>query len=191
MRWLVVGLGNPGLEYERSRHNVGFMVLDLFAKREGAKWQKGRFYQFFEGRKGNTLYLCIKPMTYMNLSGVAVSEALRYGGFSPEEVLVVHDDLDLPLGEIRIKRTGGDGGHRGIRSVIEAIGKDFARIKVGIGRPQEKRDVTDYVLSPFSEREWEEVSRALEDAAFALELVLEKGLDWAISSFHNLRGRPF
>lgn len=192
MQWLIVGLGNPGAEYEKSRHNVGFMVLDLFSEKVGAKWQKGRLYHFFDGKRGDTLYLCIKPMTYMNLSGVAVSEAFRSRNFSPEEVLVVHDDLDLPLGEVRIKKDGGDGGHKGVRSVIEAIGRDFARMRVGIGRPQGKGEVIDYVLSPFSKGEWEKVARALEDAAFALELILDKGLEWAVSSFHNLlRRRPF
>lgn len=189
MRWLIVGLGNPGLEYEKSRHNVGFMVVDRFAEKMNAKWEKRKLYHFFEGKKGDSPYLCIKPMTYMNLSGVAVSEALSSYGFSTEEVIVVHDDLDLPFGEVRIKKDGGDGGHKGIRSVIEAIGKDFARIKVGIGRPQEKEEVIDYVLSPFSEEEWRELSPALEDAAFALEFILEKGLNWALSSFHNLRRR--
>jgi len=149
---IITGLGNPGKEYQSTRHNVGFMVIDLLVKELGItdKWQK-KFNALF--LKSDDLVL-LKPQTYMNLSGRAVRKAMDFYKVSAEDILIIHDDIDLQEGILKQKNSGGDGGNRGIRSIIEHLGtKDFSRIKIGIGHPGNKDKVSDYVLSKFEPKQ--------------------------------------
>lgn len=152
----VVGLGNPGSRYADTRHNVGFMVTTELARRASASWQskfKGRYAKVFLG--GREVWL-LEPETFMNLSGESVQPFAAFFRIAPEEILVVHDELDLPFATLRLKRGGGHGGHNGLRSLVDRLGsRDFARLRVGIGRPQ-KGDVSGFVLAPFAaqERDW-------------------------------------
>jgi peptidyl-tRNA hydrolase, PTH1 family len=145
---IITGLGNPGKEYQRTRHNVGFMVIDLLVKELeiADKWQK-KFNSLFL-KSGELLLL--KPQTYMNLSGRAVRKVIDFYKIAPQDILIVHDDIDLEEGILKLKNSGGDGGNRGIRSIIEHLGtKEFSRIKIGIGHPGDKDKVSDYVLSKY------------------------------------------
>lgn len=185
---LVVGLGNPGPEYAATRHNVGFMVLDRLGEAVRAKWRRtaGPALEAAAEESGRPLRL-LKPLTYMNLSGRAVAAAARRLGLAPGEVCVVHDDLDLPLGALRLRPDGSAGGHRGVLSIIEHLGSpDFIRVRVGIGR-QPQSDAVSHVLSPFSAAEWEAVRPAVERAAEAVRTIAREGLEAAMNRF-NRRG---
>ncbi|MFC7333397.1 aminoacyl-tRNA hydrolase [Rhodocista pekingensis] len=151
---LVVGLGNPGPEYERQRHNVGFMAVDLLHRRYGFGPWKRRFQGLTaEGSVAGEKVLLLKPATFMNLSGQAAGEAMRFYKITPDQVLVFHDELDLPPGRVRVKRGGGHGGHNGLRSLDDHVGKDYWRIRIGIGHPGSKERVTGWVLSNFAKAE--------------------------------------
>jgi len=156
---LLVGLGNPGARYARTRHNIGFLALDEIVRRQNLGAWRGRFRsEVAEGFVGGEKVLAIKPQTYMNLSGEAVGEAVRFFKLAPEQVIVFHDELDLDPGRLRVKKGGGTAGHNGLRSLDHHIGKDFWRVRLGIGHPGDKRLVHAYVLSDFAkdERAWVE-----------------------------------
>jgi len=179
---LLVGLGNPGPEYARNRHNVGFMVADEIARRHGFAPQRNRFQGLVsEGRLGGEPALILKPMTYMNESGRSVGAAMRYRELQPADVLVVHDEIDLAAGKLRMKKGGGTAGHNGLRSIEAHIGRDFRRMRIGVGRPTHKEDVLRWVLRDFpkSDREW--LDPLLEAIAEAAPL-LAKGQDSAFAS---------
>jgi len=183
----VAGLGNPGGKYAGTRHNIGFEALDaLAAKLLGAGSYKSAFGALtcradFEGED----LLLMKPQTFMNLSGQSVGEALRYYKIPPSDLIVIHDDMDLPLGSIRIRASGGDGGHNGVASVISHLGaSDFIRIKIGIGRPDPRLDPSDYVLSRFLPEERDEAAQAAVRAAEAALAVLSEGLTRAMNQFN-------
>lgn len=187
--WIVVGLGNPGPEYEVSRHNVGFRVVDTLADRAGVTLTRCRYRSLFvRGSIHGAQVLLIKPLTFMNESGFSVSRWQQALRLDPGRIIVVHDDLDLPPSQLRIRVGGGHGGHRGIRSVIEAIGSsDFLRVKVGIGRPQDGQDAVTHVLGPFEERVGGVMEAAVQRAADAVEAVLQEGLETAMNRY-NVRG---
>ncbi|HID65408.1 MAG TPA: aminoacyl-tRNA hydrolase, partial [Aquificaceae bacterium] len=149
---LLVGLGNPGKEYEKTRHNVGFMVIDELVKSLRAKKPSEEALSLvYKIRIGGKEVFLAKPLTYMNNSGAAVYNLLEEYGLSPEQMIVIYDDLDLPLGTIRLRLKGSSGGHKGVESIIKYIGtQNFPRLRIGIGRPKKKEDVVKYVLSPFS-----------------------------------------
>ncbi|MFO1207953.1 MAG: aminoacyl-tRNA hydrolase [Amaricoccus sp.] len=154
---IFVGLGNPGGEYARNRHNIGFMALDAIAAAHGfAPWRAKFHGQVADGRLGVEKVLLLKPGTYMNLSGDAVQAALAFYKLAPADVTVLHDELDLAAGKVRVKRGGGTAGHNGIRSIDAHIGPDFTRVRLGIGHPGDKRLVTNHVLGDFhkSDAEW-------------------------------------
>lgn len=154
---LVVGLGNPDREYARNRHNIGFMSVDAIASRHGFSNPRKRFHgELFEGRLGGEKALLLKPMTYMNRSGLSVGEAARFYKLQPEQIFVFHDELDLAAGKVRAKTGGGHAGHNGIRDIAAVIGPNFHRIRLGIGHPGEKGRVTGHVLSDFSkaDKDW-------------------------------------
>jgi len=186
---LVVGLGNPGSRYLFTRHNVGFMVVDLLARR----WEvelEDRGCQSLYGVSPDGVYL-VKPQTYVNSSGKAI-RAWVNRGFSPREMLVVHDDIDLPFGVVRLKFGGGSGGHKGLRSIMEEIGTgDFARLRIGVGRPpgreHDHEAIVDFLLSPFSSQR-EDLMATLRLAADAVETVLRKGLDSAMNLVNRKKG---
>lgn len=180
---IVYGLGNPGSRYERTRHNMGFMVIDSLALRLGAPTRKSRAGILF----GNAVFagrsiLLAKPLTYMNLSGEPL-EAMRV---SPDDILVVHDDLDIPPGGVRVKAGGGTGGHKGLESVRKALGTlDFLRIRVGIGRPPEGMDPSDYVLGEIPREERDIFSSAIERAADAAMMCLSGEITRAMNTFNR------
>jgi PTH1 family peptidyl-tRNA hydrolase len=184
-RWLVVGLGNPGREYERSRHNLGFLVVDELARRHGGR-VTDRAAKSLTGkiRLDDRELVLAKPQTMMNLSGLAV-KALRAKYSVPlDRMLVVHDDLDLPYGRLRIRSAGSSAGNHGLDSVIAALGtKDFGRVRVGIGRPP--GDGVDYVLSPFTEAERTQLSDVVRRAADGVEVLIREGLDRAMTDFNR------
>ena len=155
---LIVGLGNPGTEYDATRHNIGFMVMDALADRYHCGGWKKKFKGLVTS-SASTPFLLLKPQTYMNLSGESVGEALRFHKLMPKDVIVFHDDLDLQPGQVKIKQGGGAGGHNGLKSIDAHIGQDYWRVRLGIGHPGVKGDeVTNYVLSPFAkaDRTWRE-----------------------------------
>ncbi|MDA8146246.1 MAG: aminoacyl-tRNA hydrolase [Thermaerobacter sp.] len=175
---LVVGLGNPGFRYVGTRHNLGFQVVERLVRRAGGRWRvRG------PGREAEALGVCLlEPLTYMNLSGVAVREAARRRGVSPEEILVVCDDLDLPLGRLRLRAAGGAGGHRGLASLIQELGsREFPRLRLGIGRPAQWEDPAAYVLSGFPLRERRVVERMLGAACEAVEVAVRDGIGPAMN----------
>ncbi|TLG12139.1 aminoacyl-tRNA hydrolase [Nocardia cyriacigeorgica] len=184
---LVVGLGNPGPDYERTRHNVGFLVADVLAERVGGRFSvhKKSGADLLTARLDGRQVLIAKPRTYMNLSGRPVAALARFFSVPATEVIVVHDELDLPFGAIRLKRGGGEGGHNGLRSVSQALTtKDYLRTRIGIGRPPGRQDPADYVLKPFSAAERKEVPVLVEQAADAVELLLAVGLETAQNQLH-------
>jgi peptidyl-tRNA hydrolase, PTH1 family len=171
---LVVGLGNPGRSYERTRHNVGALVADELARRHGGSWRKKKKTEAAPVSLGSREVTLLKPTTFMNNSGAALA------GYGDEDLILVHDDLDLPPGDVRVKAGGGAGGHNGLRSVIQRLGPDFVRVRVGIGRPPAGVGVTDYVLSRMDAA----VRDAVPRAADAVEAVVEDGPEAAMNRFN-------
>jgi PTH1 family peptidyl-tRNA hydrolase len=188
-KWLVIGLGNPGPHYERTRHNAGFAVLGLLAERHGA-----RFRRSWLGARGETAQMTLgasdvtllRPLTYMNLSGEAVRPVMRREGLTASQVILVYDDMDVPAGRLRVRPDGSAGGHRGVASVLATMAsQDVARVRVGIGRPGEGLDAAEYVLSviPVEARPaWES---SLQRAADAVEAVCTEGLEAAMARFNR------
>lgn len=177
---VVVGLGNPGPDYAGNRHNVGQMVLDELASRMGATFKKHKTpNQVAEGRlvPGGTRLVLAKPGSFMNTSGGPVSSVLGFYSATPADLVVVHDELDLPFDTVRLKGNGGHGGHNGLRDIIKATGtNEFMRVRVGIGRPPGRQDPADYVLRDFSAAEKKTLPILLADAADAVEAIAEVGL---------------
>ena len=184
---LVVGLGNPGPRYETTRHNVGFMVADILAARLGTgfKVHKKSGAEVTTGRLGGRSVVLAKPRVYMNESGRQVGPLANFYSVAPADVIVIHDELDIDFGRIRLKLGGGEGGHNGLRSVASALSsKDFQRVRIGIGRPPGRKDPAAYVLENFSSAERTEVPTILELAADATELLIRDGLEPAQNTVH-------
>ncbi len=183
---LIAGLGNPGSKYEKTRHNLGFRVADLLAER----WNLGHYDARFDGEIGKgrphgKQVLLLKPMTFMNLSGTSVAACARFHKIAPADVWAIHDDLDLPLGHLRIRVSGGSGGHNGVKSIIERLGvPDFARFRIGVGRPSTPVPIEDYVVQPFGADERETAQAMVERAADAVETALKDGLARAMNLFN-------
>ncbi|MEW2326930.1 aminoacyl-tRNA hydrolase [Micromonospora chersina] len=188
--WLVVGLGNPGREYAGNRHNVGFMVAELLAGRVGGKFgrHKRAMAEVTEGRLGfgGPKLVLLKPLTYMNLSGGPVIALAQFHKIPPERVIAVHDELDIPYGQLRVKCGGGEGGHNGLRSMSKSLGtKDYVRVRFGIGRPPGRQDPADYVLSDFSSAERKELEFLVDRAADVVESVVTKGVEPTQNLYHG------
>jgi PTH1 family peptidyl-tRNA hydrolase len=188
--WLVVGLGNPGREYAANRHNVGFMVADLVASRVGGKFGRPKrvVAEAAEGRLGfgGPKLIVVKPLTFMNLSGAPVVALAQFFKVPVENVVAVHDELDVPFGQVRVKRGGGEGGHNGLRSMSKSLGsKEYARVRFGIGRPPGRQDPADYVLSDFSGGERKELEFLVDRAADVVEAVVLEGVEWAQNKYHG------
>lgn len=184
---LVVGLGNPGPVYARTRHNVGFMVLDLLADRIGSalKVHKKSGAEVATGRLSGRPVVLARPRTYMNESGRQVGPLAKFYSVPATQVVVIHDDLDLDFGRIRLKLGGGEGGHNGLRSISNVLGtKDYQRVRVGIGRPPGRQDVVSFVLEPFRTTERTELPTICEQAADATELLIAQGLEPAQNIVH-------
>ena len=189
-RWLVAGLGNPGREYAKTRHNVGFMVLDRLAEKNGIGLTQNKFKnKFGVGDIQEAKVILAKPQAFMNLSGPPVHQLSSYFNITPEHILVIHDDIDLVFGQIKIKTKGGHGGHNGIKSIINALGcGDFPRIRIGIGRPETKDDVTDHVLGKFSSEEIELIQAILKKVEDAAMMILTRGVTQGMNNFNK---KPF
>lgn len=185
---LVIGLGNPGPQFAKTRHNIGFMVADLLADRLGAtfKVHKRSGAEIVTSTIGRRPVVLAKPRTYMNESGRHVGPLAKFYSVSPADVIVIHDELDIDFGRIRLKLGGGEGGHNGLRSVANALGtKDFQRVRIGIGRPPGRKDPAAFVLEVFTAAERKEVPAILEQAADATELLIETGLEPAQNLVHG------
>ena len=186
MIWLIVGLGNPGSSYRLTRHNVGFRVVERFAREHGMQFQKRRAgAQIAEGKVGRRRVVVAKPLTYMNRSGVAIKKLIAELGVALEHLVVVHDDLDMACGRIKIKNKGGHGGHKGVQSIIELLGSaDFLRVKVGIDKPRNHEEGADYVLAPFTADQSSLVKESVEQAAEAIEAIILSGADQAMNTYN-------
>ena len=186
--WLIVGLGNPGKEYERTRHNAGFRAIDVLADSLGCKIDKGKFQGLYGqcNYNGIKLYL-LKPLTYMNLSGRSVLQLSAYFNIPPQRIIVMFDDISLPPGRLRIRAEGSAGGHNGIKSIIQEIGsQSFPRVKIGVGaKPNPDYDLADWVLSSFSAQEEKALEPALTRAADAALCILERGTTEAANRYNG------
>jgi PTH1 family peptidyl-tRNA hydrolase len=194
---LIIGLGNPGRGYAHNRHNIGFHCIDYIARAHDISVKKSRCEsKVGAGDIGGIHVLLAKPKTYVNISGEAVSQLMRKYKAPVEDIIVIHDDLDLPLGMVRIRRTGGSGGHNGLKSIISCIGsKDFSRIRIGIGRPAEGSDfvdindpIVDHVLNDFSPEEEKTILPAIVKVEEAVECILTDGITEAMNRFNRKRG---
>lgn len=186
---LIVGLGNPGSQYENTRHNAGFMLVDKLADEFGISVTKNKFDVHYgrgaiEGRE----VMLAKPMAFMNRSGWPVQKLAAYFKINSKDLMVVHDDIDLAFGRLKIKEKGGDGGHRGVRSIIDAFGGgDFTRLRIGVGRPDAERGASDYVLGKFSLEERKVLSQIITSAKDAIVTILCKGTKEGMNRFNNKR----
>jgi PTH1 family peptidyl-tRNA hydrolase len=183
---LVVGLGNPGSEYRGSRHNVGADVIELLAQRHGARLRKRKERALVDEAtiEGRRVALAV-PLTYVNNSGLAVRALARRFGVQPEQIVVVHDELDLPVAQLKLKAGGGLAGHNGLRSIVAHLhSQDFLRVRIGVGKPVSKEQGADHVLNRFGKRERAEVDVTVEQAADAVEAIVRDGVDAAMNHFN-------
>ena len=188
--WLIVGLGNPGKQYARTRHNCGFLAIDLLAEKLGCKIDKGKFQGLYGQATvdGKKLFL-LKPQTYMNLSGRSVQQLCAYYNIPPQRVIVLFDDISLEPGRLRIRANGSAGGHNGIKSIIgELASQEFPRVKIGVGgKPHAEQDLADWVLSSFSASEEKALQSALEQAAEAALCIMQHNVPEAANRFNGFR----
>lgn len=186
--WLVAGLGNPGLQYENTRHNIGFMAADLLAEQTGFKFNKNKFEALLgECKLGNSRILVIKPQTYMNNSGRAVTKIASFYKIPADRIIVMHDDISLDVGKIRMRRKGSHGGHNGMKDIIELLGRDdIMRIKMGVGaKPHPDYDLADWVLGRFPKEQTESLKEALEKTVSALREIVSRGIDSAMNKYNS------
>ena len=184
---LIVGLGNPGEKYRRTRHNMGFMVVDRLAHTHGILLERRKFNVLFgRGKVGSRQVILAKPMSYMNLSGPAARDLAFFFKLEMQDIVVIHDDIDLVFGQIKIKEKGGNGGHNGVKSLIEALGTgEFTRLRVGIGRPETRQRVRAYVLAGFDAQQETLLEDVVSTAQDAAETILFKGVPEAMNRFHG------
>ena len=188
--WLIVGLGNPGSEYQKTRHNCGFRAIDILADSLGCKVDKGKFQGLYGQTKynGKKLFL-LKPQTYMNLSGQSVLQLSAYFHIPPQRIIVIFDDISLDTGCLRIRRDGSAGGHNGIKSIINELGsQDFPRIKIGVGgKPNPDADLADWVLSSFSASEEKKLNTVFENAGKAALCLIDSGIQEAANRYNGCK----
>lgn len=185
---LIAGLGNPGKEYENTRHNVGFLTINKIAEDVGVKITKKGFQSLYNlGQFEESKILLLKPQTYMNNCGNALREAREFYKIDTDKIIVIHDEMDLPLGRIKLKKDGGSAGHNGIKSIIANIGSDnFARVRVGVGKPYDKNNVIKHVLSGFSKEERQQLPEVIESARDSVFAIIINGIEKAMNEF-NIR----
>jgi len=188
---VIVGLGNPGPEHLVTRHNAGFWFVDLLARRHGGEFRDYRKYSGETARitLSEREIILLKPTTYMNRSGLSVRQLSDFYKIAPEEILVAHDELDLPVGSVRLKQGGGHGGHNGLRDTITHIGETFWRLRLGIGHPGNKADVIDYVLTRAPRPEEDTILETVSTAADVMPLLLEQGAERAMTRLHSRAGK--
>jgi len=185
--YLIVGLGNPGNRYQQTRHNIGFMVLDALAGRWGVEIKQKSFDALWNrGKVAGANVLLAMPQTYMNLSGNAVRSLQAYFKVDTGNVIVIHDDLDLPFGAMRLKAGGGDAGHKGLKSIVNCLGSaDFTRVRMGIGKPADRTPVEDYVLQKFNPDESARLQEIIQSASEAAADIIQSGLQQAMAKYHT------
>lgn len=186
-RWIVVGLGNPGSRYAETRHNVGAMVVDLMVGRSSGSLKSHKSGCLIaEGTLGESRFVLARPTSYMNLSGRPVRQLAGFYKVEPEQIVLIHDELDVPFGDVRVKVGGGTAGHNGLKSVAEHLGtKEFPRIRFGVGRPRGGRDAASWVLERFSGSERKDLPDLLATAADAVETLIEQGAEKAMNAFNT------
>lgn len=184
--YVIIGLGNPGSEYASTRHNMGYRAIDLLAESVGIEIRKAKFHSIIgQGRIAGSKVVLVKPETYMNKSGIAARESAMYFDVPSENVIVIYDDVDLPTGSIRIRKSGGPGTHNGMKSVVSELGtKDFARIRIGVGAASKDEDLIDRVIGKVPKEEQAALDKAASDAAAAAEDIIRLGIEKAMS-LHN------
>lgn len=187
--FLIAGLGNPGTEYENTRHNIGFRAIDNIAEKYNISLNRQKFKGIYgEGFINNEKVILLKPLTYMNLSGDSIREIMNFYKISNEEILVIYDDISLDVGRIRLREKGSAGGHNGIKSIIQNLGTDvFSRIKIGVGTPD--TDLVSYVLGKFSKEDNEILKESLDASAEAAGVVIEKGTKEAMNKFNGFKAK--
>ncbi|MGL5693559.1 MAG: aminoacyl-tRNA hydrolase [Peptostreptococcaceae bacterium] len=185
--YVVVGLGNPGKQYERTRHNVGFDVIDILAKEYDINVSKIKHKALIgEGRVGTEKVLLVKPQTYMNLSGETLIDIYNYYNVDLENIIVIYDDIDLDVGKIRIRKKGSGGTHNGMRSIIKCLGaNDFPRVRVGVSKPRPGQDLADFVLSRFRKEENDDLEIGLEKAAKSVDTMIRDNIDLAMNKYNG------
>lgn len=182
--WLVVGLGNPGRRYSRTRHNVGFMVAEEIARRNDIEFKTRESYAIARGSGEGTPFILLEPLTFMNRSGLAVKDVMRRCAAPPKQLIVLQDDIDMETGRLKIRKNGSSGGHKGVESIIQTLGtRDFIRVKIGVGR-EEGTPVEEYVLKPFRKDETSLIKEAIVRAADAVEAIMEDGVEKAMNRFN-------
>ena len=182
--WLIAGLGNPGSRYEKTRHNVGFLVVEACIRKQPLDCKEKEDYKICKGSLGDEKIIFLEPLTFMNRSGIAVRKIMQKSNISPQQLIVIHDDLDLETGSLKIRKKGSSGGHKGIESIIQHIGtQEFIRIKIGIGRdpfvPTEK-----YVLSKFRKDDMQVIREAIEKAVESVYAIINEGVERAMNRFN-------
>lgn len=184
---LIIGLGNPGIRYQFSRHNMGFLVLDQFASQHNISITLKSFDAYYgKAKMDDTPVFLAKPQTFMNVSGIAVKKLVEYFKIDLEDIIVIHDDLDLPFLSIRIKANGGHAGHKGLISIIDHLGSpDFIRVRLGIGKPSKKSMTEEYVLQPFSKDEMEALPSITKAGSDALTKIITSGIQAAMNQFNE------
>jgi len=187
MGWMVVGLGNPGTKYRETRHNIGFMVVDDIASGSGGALSQKKFDCIFgQTRIAGAKTILSKPQSFMNKSGIPVQNLAAYFKVSPSHIIVVHDDIDLPFGSMKIKESGGHGGHNGIRSMITSLGtNEFIRIRLGVGRPEGDYDVSDYVLGKFTISDRKDLEKIIISASDAIRVIIENNVSEAMNKYNK------
>lgn len=185
--FIIVGLGNPGKKYEYTKHNMGFLTIDILAQRLGVKVNKIKFKGLYqEARIGNEKVILLKPQTYMNLSGESVREIASYYKVDPEKIIVIVDDIDIEFATLKIRKKGSAGTHNGLKSIIYQLqSQDFPRIKIGVGKNKKGEDLADFILGGFSQKEGAEIEKTLEIAADAVEDIVLQGLDYSMNKYNT------
>lgn len=185
--YLIVGLGNPGKDYEKTRHNVGFMAVDELAEKMNIRFDRNKFKgKVAEGRIGAQKVVLLKPQTFMNLSGESIGEAADFYKLEPEEIIVVFDDVSLEVGKLRIRKKGSSGGHNGIKStILHLASENFPRIKIGVGAPE--HDMVRHVLGKFHDEDKEKIAKTIHAARESVYAIIENGIDSAISEYNGFK----
>lgn len=190
---IIAGLGNPGSEYAATKHNVGFMLIDALADKlnvSASEWQEKNDALIAKVRIGTESVLLVKPLTYMNESGRAIAPLMNFYKLAATDLIVVHDDMDIPTGTIRLRKKGSAGGHNGIKSILAHVGdENFSRVRIGIGRPLPKWTVVNHVLAPFTAEDAPKIKAAIEYLLPAVECIVTDGIDVAMNKFNPKKGR--
>ena len=184
--YLIVGLGNPGNEYAKTRHNMGFDTINIIANKYKIEMNRTKFNAIFgSGTINNEKVILVKPQTYMNLSGTAVREFVNFYKLEKQQIIIIYDDMDIEIGTMKIRKKGGPGNHNGMKSVVQEIGtEEFPRVRIGIGTPKHKNDIINYVIGHITDEEYEILQTGVKKASEAIEEIIKKGIDIAMNKYN-------